>query len=125
MVLPVRALRIHRCARAPGTGNYGPGDGGDGEKPVPGAGILLNGSNAPGVTDAGGDLFVPNLAPHRRLDVSLATSTLDELVAGELAEGLRAAGFGEVLLYGGYDRSPFHPDDSGDLLVVARKDEPG
>ncbi len=49
-----------------------------GEKPVPGAGILLNGSNAPGVTDAGGDLFVSNLPPHRHLDVSLATATLED-----------------------------------------------
>jgi hypothetical protein len=49
-----------------------------GEKPIPGAGILLNGSNAPGVTDAGGDLFVPNLVPYRRLDVSLATATLED-----------------------------------------------
>jgi glycine/sarcosine N-methyltransferase len=46
---------------------------------------------------------------------------LRPIFAGELAEGLRDAGFGQVQLYGGYDRSPFNPDDSGDLLVVARK----
>jgi hypothetical protein len=49
-----------------------------GEKAIPGAEILLNGSNAPGVTDASGDLFVPNLAPYRHLDVSLATATLED-----------------------------------------------
>ena len=49
------------------------------------------------------------------------STELRPIFAGELAEGLRSAGFGKVLLYGGYDRSPFHPDDSGDLLVVARK----
>ncbi len=49
------------------------------------------------------------------------STELRPIFAGELAEGLRAAGFGQIQLYGGYDRSPFHPDDSGDLLVVASK----
>ena len=49
------------------------------------------------------------------------STELRPVFAGELAAGLRAAGFGQILQYGGYDRSPFHPDDSGDLLVVARK----
>lgn len=49
------------------------------------------------------------------------STELRPIFAGELTDGLRAAGFGQILLYGGYDRSPFHPDDSGDLLVVARK----
>jgi glycine/sarcosine N-methyltransferase len=49
------------------------------------------------------------------------STELRPVFAGELAEGLRSAGFDRIELYGGYDRSPFHPDDSGDLLVVARK----
>jgi len=50
------------------------------------------------------------------------STELRPIFAAELAEGLRSAGLGQALLFGGYDRSPFHPDDSGDLLVVARKD---
>jgi SAM-dependent methyltransferase len=49
------------------------------------------------------------------------STELRPVFAGELDESLRAAGFGQILLYGGYDRSPFHPDDSGDLLAVAYK----
>ena len=36
---------------------------------------------------------------------------------------LPAAGFEEIELYGGYDRRPFDAEDSGDLIVVARKPE--
>jgi glycine/sarcosine N-methyltransferase len=50
------------------------------------------------------------------------STELRPIFAGELAEGLQAAGFGQVQLYGGYDRSPFHAGDSGDLLVVARRE---
>ena len=38
----------------------------------------------------------------------------------EMVLELREAGFDEIDLYGGYDRSAFDPDTSGDLLVVAR-----
>jgi len=48
------------------------------EKPIPGAGFLVNGSNAPDVTDASGVLFVPNLVAHQRIDVSLAAATLED-----------------------------------------------
>jgi glycine/sarcosine N-methyltransferase len=38
----------------------------------------------------------------------------------EMALGLREAGFDRVELYGGYDRSAFDPQMSGDLLAVAQ-----
>jgi glycine/sarcosine N-methyltransferase len=49
------------------------------------------------------------------------STELRPIFAGELVEGLRSAGFEQIELYGGYDRSPFHLDDSGDLLAVARR----
>jgi hypothetical protein len=53
------------------------------------------------------------------------SAELRPIFAAELAEGLRSAGLGQILLFGGYDRSSFRPEDSGDLLVVARKDNRG
>ncbi|MBN1660659.1 MAG: class I SAM-dependent methyltransferase [Anaerolineae bacterium] len=44
---------------------------------------------------------------------------LRPLFADDLALGLHEAGFEPVDLYGGYDRSAFDPDQSGDLLAVA------
>jgi SAM-dependent methyltransferase len=44
---------------------------------------------------------------------------LRPIFGDELALGLRDAGFGPVNLYGGYDRTPFDRDVSGDLLAVA------
>lgn len=55
----------------------------------------------------------------------IESTELRPIFAGELAEGLRSAGFGQMELLGGYDRSPFDPEESGDLLVVARKDNRG
>ena len=39
----------------------------------------------------------------------------------DLAFSLAAAGFGRVILLGGYDGSPFAPAESGDLIAVAIK----
>ena len=64
-----------------------------------------------------------NMVRLRRLPEGWAqdvdATRLRPIFGDELALGLRDAGFDPVELYGGYDRNPFDPDTSGDLLAVA------
>jgi hypothetical protein len=52
---------------------------------------------------------------------SVESTQLRPVFCADLVSGLNAAGFGALELYGAYDRSAFIPDQSGDLIVVARK----
>ncbi|HZI93149.1 MAG TPA: carboxypeptidase-like regulatory domain-containing protein, partial [Patescibacteria group bacterium] len=48
------------------------------ENPIPGVGFLLNSGGSLARTDEAGEVFLPNLAPDQPLDLSLATSTLED-----------------------------------------------
>ena len=49
-----------------------------GEEPIVNAGLLLDGGQGLARTNERGVLFLPNLAPHRDVEVELATSTLED-----------------------------------------------
>jgi SAM-dependent methyltransferase len=49
------------------------------------------------------------------------STELRPIFGDDLAEALAGAGFGHVAFYGGYDRSPFDPARSGDLIAVAQR----
>jgi hypothetical protein len=49
-----------------------------GEKAIPGAGFLLNGTGQMARTNEVGEVFLPNLSPYQDADLSLATSTLED-----------------------------------------------
>ena len=40
--------------------------------------------------------------------------------AGQLERALREAGFASIAFYGAYDKAPFAPAESRDVIVVAR-----
>lgn len=51
----------------------------------------------------------------------VSSTELRPIFHEDLEEALIRAGFGEITLYGGYDRASFDPDTSGDLIAVAKK----
>jgi SAM-dependent methyltransferase len=54
---------------------------------------------------------------------TVESTELRPIFRDDLATGLDTAGFTEVEFLGGYDRSAFDPDRSGDLVAVALKPE--
>lgn len=59
----------------------------DGEQPLSGVGILLNGSSSSAVTDDLGEAFLANLNPYQRVDVSISPSTLEDPYSKPSREG--------------------------------------
>jgi glycine/sarcosine N-methyltransferase len=53
---------------------------------------------------------------------ALTSTRLRPLTQSELRQALPEAGFARIEWYGGLDGSPFDPQKSGNLVVVARKD---
>ena len=78
------------------------------------------------LSDYGRVLFFPTtlkLQPEADPPVTVAASKRVELRGwrlAELANALGEAGFSERQLFGAFDRSPFEPRNSRDLIVVAR-----
>jgi len=60
-----------------------------GEKPIAGAGFLLNGAGNLARTDGTGGVFLPNLPPYQNLDLAVATSTLEDPFWKPAREGVR------------------------------------
>ena len=59
------------------------------EEPIAGVGFLLNGGGSVVRTDEVGDAFLTNLAPYQPLDLSLASSTLEDPFWKPAREGVR------------------------------------
>lgn len=66
-----------------------------------------------------------NMLRLRRADDGWAqdaeSTELRPIFSRDLARALDAAGFEPVLFHGSYDGSPFSPEESGDLIAVARR----
>jgi hypothetical protein len=60
-----------------------------GEKPIAGAGFLLNGGGSLARTNDAGEAFLPDLTPYQSIDVALATSTLEDPFWKPGREGVR------------------------------------
>jgi SAM-dependent methyltransferase len=64
-----------------------------------------------------------NMIRLRRTDTGwvqdVDATELRPILREDLAAALKVAGFHTVTLYGGYDRSPFDPASSGDLIALA------
>jgi hypothetical protein len=60
-----------------------------GEKPIPGAGFLLNGGGNLARTNDAGVAFLPNLNPYQDLDLALAASTLEDPYWKPAVDGVR------------------------------------
>jgi glycine/sarcosine N-methyltransferase len=54
-------------------------------------------------------------------DRGVASTELRPILAEELARHLRGVGLARAETYGDYSRRPYDPQESGDLIVVARK----
>lgn len=59
------------------------------EKPIAGAGFLFNGAGSLVRTDDAGEAFIPNLTPHRPLEIGLVASTLEDPFWRPASEGVR------------------------------------
>ena len=49
------------------------------------------------------------------------SAELRPILSDDLVQALAGAGFDDTSLHGGYDRSPFRPEQSGDLIAVATR----
>jgi len=58
----------------------------------------------------------------RRWDFQVEATELWPIFRDHLVEQLKATGFGEITCYGNLRRSPFIPEQSGNLVVVAQKE---
>ena len=75
--------------------------------------------------DFGKETVTFNMLRLRRTDdgwvQDVDSTELRPIFGHDLARALAAAGFDQIALYGSYDGSPFEPDESGDLIAVARR----
>jgi len=60
----------------------------------------------------------------RLWDYTAGATDLRPIFSEDLKRLLQQNGFEDVDLYGDYDQNPYRPDTGGDLIVVARKNQP-